>query len=107
MKNILTIGKKSKIAFENLKKISHKRINKTLGKKIIKYIMRKKIKIILDAISAYELIRIANLCVSSVYIEIVFSFSNLIKFSKLKLIKFFDILSFISLSKKYANFDVK
>ena len=30
MKNILTIGKKSKIAFENLKKISHKRINKTL-----------------------------------------------------------------------------
>ena len=29
MKNILTIGKKSKIAFENLKKISHKRINKT------------------------------------------------------------------------------
>ena len=31
MKNILIIGKKSKHAFENLKKINHKRINKTLG----------------------------------------------------------------------------
>ena len=30
MKNILTIGQKSKLAFENLKKINHKRINKTL-----------------------------------------------------------------------------
>ena len=30
MKNILIIGQKSKLAFENLKKINHKRINKTL-----------------------------------------------------------------------------
>ena len=30
MKNILIIGQKSKLAFENLKKIDHKRINKTL-----------------------------------------------------------------------------
>ena len=30
MKNILIIGKKSKRAFENLKKVNHKRINKTL-----------------------------------------------------------------------------
>ena len=31
MKKILIIGQKSKIAFENLKKINHKRINKTLN----------------------------------------------------------------------------
>ena len=30
MKNILNIGKKSKEAFENLKKVNHKRINKAL-----------------------------------------------------------------------------
>ncbi len=30
MKNILTIGQKSKQAFENLKKVNHKKINKTL-----------------------------------------------------------------------------
>ena len=31
MKNILTIGKKSRQAFENLKNINHERINKTLN----------------------------------------------------------------------------
>ena len=31
MKNILIIGKKSKRAFENLKKVNNKRINKTLN----------------------------------------------------------------------------
>ena len=31
MKKILNIGKKSKEAFENLKKLSHKKINKALG----------------------------------------------------------------------------
>ena len=30
MNNILKIGKRSKQAFENLKKINHKKINKTL-----------------------------------------------------------------------------
>ena len=35
MKNILIIGQKSKLAFEDLKKTSHKKINKTLIKKIV------------------------------------------------------------------------
>ena len=45
MKNILIIGKKSKQAFENLKKISHKKINKTL-EDYIKFISKNKKKII-------------------------------------------------------------
>ena len=45
MKNILTIGKKSKQAFENLKQISHKKINKTLDD-YINYILLNKQKII-------------------------------------------------------------
>ena len=45
MKNILTIGQKSKLAFENLKKINHKRINKTL-EDYIKLISLNKKKII-------------------------------------------------------------
>ena len=47
MKNILIIGKKSKQAFENLKKISHKKINKTL-EDYIKFISKNKKKIILE-----------------------------------------------------------
>ena len=43
MKNILIIGKKSKQAFENLKKISHKKINKTL-EDYIKFISKNKKK---------------------------------------------------------------
>ena len=45
MKNILIIGKKSKLAFENLKKVKHKRINKTLDD-YIKLISINKNKII-------------------------------------------------------------
>ena len=45
MKNILIIGQKSKLAFENLKKINHKRINKTL-EDYIKLISLNKKKII-------------------------------------------------------------
>ena len=45
MKNILIIGKKSKQAFENLKKVNHKRINKTL-EDYIKLISINKNKII-------------------------------------------------------------
>ena len=45
MKNILIIGKKSKQAFENLKKINHKKINKTLDD-YIKLISINKKKII-------------------------------------------------------------
>ena len=45
MKNILIIGKKSKQAFENLKKVSHKRVNKTLDD-YIKFILKNKKKII-------------------------------------------------------------
>ncbi len=45
MKNILIIGKKSKQAFENLKKISHKKINKTLND-YINYILLNKKRII-------------------------------------------------------------
>ena len=45
MKDILTIGKNSKRAFENLKKINHKRINKTLND-YIKLILINKKKII-------------------------------------------------------------
>ena len=45
MKNILIIGKKSKQAFENLKKVNHKRINKTLDD-YIKFILKNKKKII-------------------------------------------------------------
>ena len=45
MKNILIIGKKSKQAFENLKKISHKKINKTL-EDYIKFISKNKKRII-------------------------------------------------------------
>ena len=45
MKNILIIGKKSKLAFENLKKVNHKRINKTLDD-YIKLILKNKKKII-------------------------------------------------------------
>ncbi len=47
MKNILTIGKKSKLAFENLKKVSHKRINNTLDD-YIKLILKNKKKIIIE-----------------------------------------------------------
>ena len=43
MKNILTIGKKSKLAFENLKKVNHKRINETLDD-FIKFILLNKKK---------------------------------------------------------------
>ena len=43
MKNILIIGKKSKKAFENLKKTSHKKINKTLDD-YIKFISKNKKK---------------------------------------------------------------
>ena len=45
MKNILIIGKKSKQAFESLKKISHKKINKTL-EDYIKFISKNKKRII-------------------------------------------------------------
>jgi len=45
MKNILIIGKKSKQAFENLKKTSHKKINKTL-EDYIKFISKNKKRII-------------------------------------------------------------
>ena len=45
MKNILTIGKKSKKAFENLKKVNHKKINKTLDD-YMKLILINKKKII-------------------------------------------------------------
>ena len=45
MKNILIIGKKSKQAFENLKKVSHRKIDKAL-KDYIKFISNNKIKII-------------------------------------------------------------
>ncbi len=45
MKNILIIGKKSRQAFENLKRISHKRINKTL-EDYVKFISINKKKII-------------------------------------------------------------
>ncbi len=45
MKNILTIGKKSKLAFENLKKVNHKRINETLDD-FIKFILLNKKKIL-------------------------------------------------------------
>tara|TARA_B100001057_G_scaffold460783_1_gene512187 strand:- start:11141 stop:12382 length:1242 start_codon:yes stop_codon:yes gene_type:complete len=45
MKNILTIGQKSKQAFESLKKVNHKRINKTLVD-YIKFISKNKKKII-------------------------------------------------------------
>ena len=45
MKNILTIGKKSRQAFENLKNINHERINKTLND-YIKLILKNKEKII-------------------------------------------------------------
>ncbi len=45
MKNILIIGQKSKLAFENLKKINHKKINKTLDD-YIKLISINKKKII-------------------------------------------------------------
>jgi glutamate-5-semialdehyde dehydrogenase len=45
MKNILIIGKKSKQAFERLKKVHHKRINKTLDD-YIKFILKNKKKII-------------------------------------------------------------
>ena len=47
MKNILTIGKKSKLAFENLKKVSHRRINNTLDD-YIKLILKNKKKIIIE-----------------------------------------------------------
>ena len=43
MKNILIIGKKSKRAFENLKKVNHKRINKTLNDYIKLILKNKKI----------------------------------------------------------------
>ena len=42
MKDILTIGKNSKRAFENLKKINHKRINKTLNDYIKLILINKK-----------------------------------------------------------------
>ena len=42
MKDILTIGKNSKRAFENLKKINHKRINKTLDDYIKLILINKK-----------------------------------------------------------------
>ena len=45
MKNILLIGKKSKQAFESLKKTNHKKINKTLND-YIKFILSNKKKII-------------------------------------------------------------
>ena len=45
MKNILTMGKKSKLAFENLKRVSHNRINNTLTD-YIKLILKNKKKII-------------------------------------------------------------
>ena len=45
MKNILIIGQKSKLAFENLKKTNHKKINKVLDD-YIKLISAKKKKII-------------------------------------------------------------
>ncbi len=45
MENILIIGKKSKRAFENLKKVNHNRINKTLND-YIKFILKNKNKII-------------------------------------------------------------
>ena len=45
MKNILTMGRKSKLAFENLKRVSHSRINNTLND-YIKLILRNKKKII-------------------------------------------------------------
>ena len=45
MKNILIIGKKSKRAFENIKKVSHKKINRTLDD-YIKLIFKNKKKII-------------------------------------------------------------
>ena len=45
MKNILIIGQKSKLAFENLKKTNHKKINKTLDD-YIKLISTNKKKII-------------------------------------------------------------
>jgi len=45
MENILIIGKKSKRAFENLKKVNHNRINKTLDD-YIKFILKNKNKII-------------------------------------------------------------
>ena len=47
MKNILTIGKKSKQAFENLKKVKHKRINKTLDD-YINLIIKNKKRIIIE-----------------------------------------------------------
>ena len=45
MKDILTIGKKSKHAFENLKGVNHKRINKTLDD-YAKFILKNKNKIL-------------------------------------------------------------
>ena len=47
MKNILTIGKKSKQAFENLKKVKHKKINKTLDD-YINLIIKNKKRIIIE-----------------------------------------------------------
>ncbi len=49
MKNILIIGKKSKKAFENLKKVNHDRINKTLNY-YVKLIIKNKKKIIRENI---------------------------------------------------------
>ena len=42
MKNILAIGKKSKKAFENLKKVKHKKINKALNDFINLILINKK-----------------------------------------------------------------
>ena len=45
MKNILAIGKKSKKAFENLKKVKHKKINKALND-FINLILKNKIDLV-------------------------------------------------------------
>ena len=60
MKNILLIGKKSKKAYENLKKINHKKINKTLDD-YIKLILSNKNKIIKENIKDVKNLKRKNI----------------------------------------------
>jgi len=60
MKNILKIGKKSKQAFENLKKINHKKINKTLDD-YMKFISINKKRIIRENIKDIKNLKRKNM----------------------------------------------
>ena len=80
MKNILIIGQKSKLAFENLKKINHKKINKTLDD-YIKLISINKKKIIREKIM--ELL--TNLTYTSIY-------TKWLKFNKIRFVSRFFIV---------------